>query len=82
MDASNSTPVTPNAKTVPANTLHHKQRPPLQPGTYTLSQRKLVFIDPAAQPDLPGLELPVPAYPSPTAAADAALDALGSITST
>lgn len=80
MDAANPTPSTPNDRTVPANTSPRKPRPPLHPGTFTISQRKLVFRDSATPPELPGLELPVPAHPSPTAAADAALAALGADT--
>jgi hypothetical protein len=73
---------TTNAPTVPRNLSPRKQRPPLQPGTFMLSYRKLVFVDPAEEPELPGLELPaaVSPDPSPTASADAALAALGTAT--
>ena len=75
-------PATPNAPTVPANLFPHKQRPPLQSGVFMLSHRKLVFADPATHPELPGLEPPAAMLPdpSPTAAADAALTALGAAT--
>lgn len=73
---------TPNAPTVPINLYPHKQHPPLQPGVFMLSHRKLVFADPATHPELPGLELPAAVLgdPSPNAAADAALAALGAAT--
>ncbi len=73
-------PTTPHAPTVPVNLAPPKQQRPLQPGEFTLTQRKLVFADANALPALPVLELPAPADPSPAAAADEALSALGAAT--
>lgn len=79
-----STPPTPNDKTIPSNSIPHKQRPPVHPGTFALSQRKLVFLDPASEPDLSDLELPLLAFshtPSePAADSDRALAALATAT--
>jgi hypothetical protein len=78
-------PTTPHAPTIPANLAPKKQQRPLQPGEVTLTHRKLVFADadalPALElPTLPPLELSAPADPSPAAAADDALAALGTAT--
>jgi hypothetical protein len=73
-------PTTPHAPTVPVNLAPHKQQRPLPPGGFTLTQRKLFFADADGLSALPALELPAPADPSPAAAADEALTALGAAT--
>lgn len=75
-----ATPTTPHAPTVPVNLAPQKQQRSLQSGVFTLTHRKLVFADADALPVLPPIELPAPADPSPAAAADEALAALGTAT--